>query len=72
MCLGAIYWARISKIYFACSRKDAALIGFDDDFLYKEIPKELNQRTIPIQQIMREEAMKIFQEWMAKPDKIDY
>ena len=72
MCLGAIYWARISKIYFACSRKDAALIGFDDDFLYKEIPKELNQRTIPIEQIMREEAMKIFQEWMAKPDKIDY
>ena len=72
MCLGAIYWARISKIYFACSRKDAALIGFDDDFLYKEIPKELNQRTIPIEQMMREDAMIVFQEWMEKPDKIDY
>jgi guanine deaminase len=72
MCLGAIYWARINKIYFACSRKDAALIGFDDDFLYKEIPKELSQRTIPIEQMLREEAMNVFNEWMKKPDKIDY
>ncbi|HUR30894.1 MAG TPA: nucleoside deaminase [Saprospiraceae bacterium] len=72
MCLGAIYWARINKIYFACSRKDAALIGFDDDFLYKEIPKELTQRTIPLEQMMRDEAMNVFNEWMKKPDKIDY
>ena len=72
MCLSAIYWARIRNIYFACTRKDAALIGFDDDFIYKEIPKQFDQRAIPICQLMREDAFEIFKKWMAKPDKIDY
>ena len=72
MCLSALYWARIKNIYFACTRKDAALIGFDDDFIYKEIPKDFNQRAIPIGQFMREDAFEIFKKWMNKSDKIDY
>ena len=72
MCLSAIYWAKLKRIYFACSRKDAANIGFSDDIIYSEIALELSQRAIPIQQVMREEALTIFSEWMIKPDKIDY
>ena len=72
MCLSAIYWARMKKIYFACSRKDAATIGFDDDFMYNEIPKEYDQRMIPIEQLMHDEAFEVFEKWMVKPDKIDY
>ncbi len=72
MCLSAIYWARLKKIYYACSRTDAATIGFDDDFIYKEISKGLGERQIPLEQLMREEALVVFNEWMAKPDKVDY
>lgn len=72
MCLSAIYWARIHGIYFACTRKDAALIGFDDDFIYKEIPKEFNLRAIAICQIMHDEAFDVLTKWLSKPDKIDY
>ncbi len=72
MCLSATYWARLKKIYYACSRTDAATIGFDDDFIYKEISKGLGERQIPLEQLMREEALVVFNEWMAKPDKVDY
>lgn len=72
MCLASIYWARLDAIYFANSREDAAAIGFDDDFLYREIPKDLNQRKIPTQQIALEEARAVFDEWREKPDKIEY
>jgi tRNA(Arg) A34 adenosine deaminase TadA len=72
MCLGAIYWAGISKVFFACSRKDAARIGFDDDFIYKEIQKDFANRIIPIEQMLREEAIKVFEDWLAKPDRVDY
>ena len=72
MCLGAIYWAKIKRVYFACTRTDAASIGFSDDIIYREIPKELDQRAIPIEQQMREEAMEVFNDWMVKPDKIIY
>ncbi len=72
MCLGAIYWSRIRNIYYACSRTDAAQIGFDDDFIYKEIPKELHQRQIPIVQLMRDEALLVFKDWTLKVDKKDY
>jgi len=72
MCLGAIYWARPDKIYFACSREDAAAIDFDDDFLYKEIPLPLDQRKIETRQILREEGNKVFVEWSEKVDKIEY
>lgn len=72
MCLSAIYWARIGKIYYANSRADAALINFDDEFLYKEIVKSHDQRKIPMTQIMRDEARKVFEEWEVKHDKIHY
>ncbi len=72
MCLAAIYWARISKIYYANTRKDAAAIHFDDDFLYQEIPKDVSQRKIPMSQEGRDEALKVFQIWNQKTDKIRY
>lgn len=72
MCLSAIYWARISRIYFANSRKDAAGIGFQDDFLYREIILKPGKRRIPAKQYLRKEAMKIFSEWKFKNPKINY
>ncbi len=72
MCLAAIYWARISKIYYGNTRKDAANIQFDDDFLYQEIPKKLEDRKIPMQQCLHREALDVFQEWEKKTDKIGY
>ncbi len=72
MCLGAIYWARLDKIYYANTKKDAAKIGFDDNFIYQELKRPLSKRKIPIQQIMRKEALKIFKEWNKKSDKIKY
>ncbi len=72
MCLAAIYWARISKIYYGNSRKDAAKIQFDDDFLYKEISKPLLKRTVPIQQIYRKQALTSFKLWVEKLDKLSY
>lgn len=72
MCLSAIYWARIGKIYYANTKKDAAQIQFDDDFIYQEIPKPLSQRKIPMQQIAREDALVVFKEWANKQDKIRY
>jgi guanine deaminase len=63
MCLGAIYWAKISKIYYACDRKDAAEAGFEDEFIYLEINKSLEARNIPIHQISQIEALVIFEEW---------
>lgn len=72
MCLAAAYWARISRIYFGASRKDAARIQFDDDFIYQEIPKELKDRTIPMIQSHSEEANEVFLEWESKEDKVPY
>lgn len=72
MCLSAIYWARISKIYFANTKQDAAKISFDDDFIYKEILKEMNLRKIPMKQMMRAEAKQAFKIWKEMPDKIPY
>ena len=72
MCLSAIYWARISKIYFANTRKDASDIQFDDDFLYQEIPKEISDRKIPMQQCCHQEAIEVFKEWEKKTDKVRY
>ena len=62
MCLGAIWWARIDAIYFASTRDDAAKIGFDDEFIYKEIPLPYAERSIPFEQLAREIALKPFQE----------
>lgn len=72
MCLGAIYWARPDKIYYANGRNDAARIGFDDEFLYEELPKKISERMIPTKQLMREEALAAFHEWEQKQDKIKY
>jgi tRNA(Arg) A34 adenosine deaminase TadA len=72
MCLAAIYWARIDAIYFANTRADAADIGFDDDFLYREIPRPIGERSIPTRQLALEEARDIFEEWRAMPDKVNY
>ena len=72
MCLGAIYWARPKAIYFANSRKDAAAIGFDDDFIYQELKKELEERSLPIHILGKNEAIKGFEERKTKTDKIEY
>ena len=72
MCLGAIYWAHLSRIYFANTAADAAEIGFDDSFLYSELKKPHLQRRIPTLQVMREEALAGFRAWAGKADKIPY
>jgi len=72
MCLGAIYWARLSKIYFANTAKDAAKIGFDDSLIYGELKRPHSKRRIPAIQMMREEALAGFAVWTAKTDKITY
>ncbi len=72
MCLGAIYWARPKAVYYACTKKDAAEIGFDDDFIYDEIDKNIENRNIKFINISREEGRKVFQKWEAKEEKIDY
>jgi guanine deaminase len=72
MCLGAIYWARPMRIIYACSREDAAAIDFDDEFLYNELTLPMPERRIPIIQMLRNEAIKVFQEWKNKNDKTLY
>jgi tRNA(Arg) A34 adenosine deaminase TadA len=72
MCLGAIYWARPDKIYFANNRSDAADIGFDDAFIYDEIGENLENRKIIMESLGRIEALEIFKQWKLKTDKIEY
>ncbi|MEO7263747.1 MAG: nucleoside deaminase [Ferruginibacter sp.] len=72
MCLGAIYWARPSIIYFANNRQDAADIGFDDSMIYDEMAAGIEQRKIPIQSLSRDEAIKVFNAWKDKVDKTAY
>lgn len=72
MCLGAIYWARPAVIYYANTRNDAAEIGFDDSMIYDEINKHMQQRKIPVINVGREDAQKIFVEWLQKKDKVNY
>ncbi|MGV7106166.1 nucleoside deaminase [Flavobacterium sp. U410] len=72
MCLGAIYWARPSKVFYANTREDAAAIGFDDDFIYEEINVSMDDRKIPFEQLGREEALQVFKEWQSKNDKLEY
>ena len=72
MCLGAIYWARLDRVYYANTRADAATIGFDDDHIYREFDKPIDGRTRPFIQLGSEEAQRIFREWLEKPDKIPY
>jgi tRNA(Arg) A34 adenosine deaminase TadA len=72
MCLSAIYWARLKKIFYANTRRDAARIAFDDDRIYRELAKPASRRSLPMQQLLRPEALKVFAEWKAKPDKTPY
>lgn len=72
MCLGAIYWARPARVYFANTREDAAIAGFDDAFIYDEIPLPLAERKIEMIPLGREEAQKAFQLWSEQTNKIDY
>ena len=72
MCLGAIYWARLERIYYACAAKDAAEAGFDDTFIYDELKKDASLRKIPTTQIAREAALPVFAAWRRQSDKIAY
>ena len=72
MCLGALYWARLSKIFYANDRKDAAEIGFDDDFIYEEIAIEPQYRKKPSEILLRNEAINAFRMWTLKDDKTKY
>lgn len=72
MCLGAIYWARPERIVYGAFHSDAAGAGFDDQFIYEEIDKPREQRSIPMSQALRDEANTVFDEWRAKTDKTKY
>ena len=72
MCLSAIYWAHIDKIYYANTRDDAQKIDFDDSFIYSEFQKNINKRKIPMIQMMKNEALKAFELWNKKTDKVKY
>jgi guanine deaminase len=72
MCLGAIYWARIDKIYYANTKADAAKIGFDDHFIYDEFDLPLEKRRLPIVQLMRDEALNAFKLWSESEEKQEY
>lgn len=72
MCLGAIYWAGINRIYYGNTRQDAADIDFDDNFIYEEIGKDMSDRTVPIIPMLRSEAMESFRLWKEKADRVEY
>lgn len=72
MCLAAIWWARLDRLYYAGSREDAACAGFDDARLYEEMERPMQERAIPSTQLLRDEACAVFDAWIAKPDKTPY
>ena len=72
MCLSAIYWSHIDNIFYANTRNDAKEINFDDSFIYSEFSKKIEDRKIPIKQMLRDEALKAFELWNKKIDKIEY
>lgn len=72
MCLGAIYWARLDGLFFGNTRHDAAEIGFDDDFIYKELDKPFSSRSIPTKQIVTENIKQPFIKWSEYPDRKEY
>ena len=72
MCLGAIYWARPSEIFIAGTREDAAAAGFDDEMLYSEFFKPVQQRRYKMKSLLRGESQKVFRKWVQKPDKVEY
>jgi guanine deaminase len=72
MCMGAIYWARLAKIYYAATRDDAAKIGFDDSFIYDQLAAPIESRKIPMIQLLRDQALQAFHEWERSQTKIKY
>ena len=72
MCLGAIYWAHLDRIYYANDRKDAAKIGFDDEFIYEEIDRKIEDRHKPMIALMRDEALGAFRMWEENTEKTEY
>lgn len=72
MCLGAIYWSRFEKVYFANLRQDAAFIGFDDEFIYDELKLPMSKRSIPFEHVSSIEAFEVFENWLEKEDKKEY
>src|SRR5690554_2157964 len=72
MCLGAIYWARPKAVFYACTKEDAAMIGFDDNFIYDEINKKIEDRNIKFINLNKEEGNEVFKKWEEKEGKIKY
>jgi tRNA(Arg) A34 adenosine deaminase TadA len=72
MCLSAIYWARLGSIFYGNTRKEAAKIDFDDDFIYREVALPIGKRTLKMKQLLHDEALAAFSEWQQKTDKILY
>jgi guanine deaminase len=72
MCLAASYWAGVDRLVYAATREDAAVIGFDDDIIYKELSLPISRRSLPMQQMLREEAVQVFNVWRDKADKVPY
>ncbi len=72
MCLSAIYWSRIPEVYYGNTRQDAAAVGFDDDFIYGEIPLAPGDRKVTMKPLLRDEAQGAFSAWDSKPDKVRY
>jgi tRNA(Arg) A34 adenosine deaminase TadA len=72
MCLGAIYWARPARVFYACAAEDAAAAGFDDAFIYQEMNLPPTGRRIPMQQMLREESLEIFSLWIRQENKTSY
>jgi len=72
MCLGAIYWARPKKVFYACTRQDAADAEFDDQFIYDELELPMNDRKVDFENIDRDEGRHVFEKWIQKPDKTEY
>jgi len=72
MCLGAIYWARPSAVYYACTNKDAAEVGFDDAFIYDELEVDMDNRSIKFINLNREEGLEVFKKWTAKEERTEY
>lgn len=72
MCLAAIHWARLDKIWYAATREDAARIGFDDELLYREISLPIAKRATPLEQLAQPEAVAMMQEWQANPTRVPY
>jgi len=72
MCLGAIYWARLARIYFAASKEDASKAGFDDSFIYQEFRRRRDQRKIPMVRVMNHKSLDAFRTWDEQPNKVPY